>query len=88
MIDDGEIRRRRRNGARTVEYRKFMAIVDKTRMTVVLVSNGSGLWLTAKQKDKVLASVPFDPCHPDAAAHDLARRLTLDGTLPPGMSEI
>lgn len=77
------------------DYKKLAAIVESTQrgrhkrehpLYLEIGNEGEGMWLRITQQNKTLASVPYELGQEDAAARDLARRLTLDGTLPDGMA--
>lgn len=75
----------------TGQYKRLLAILDTTKarsnpLYAELNGDPADLILRiADSQGQVLATAPFDPENPDAAAEDVARRLTLDGGLPPGM---
>jgi hypothetical protein len=74
-------------------YKNLCAILEtttqrKTPLEPAILGKGRELYLAVVQREdqKILASVPFEPGQEDEAAEDVARMLTLDGGLPPGMA--
>jgi hypothetical protein len=59
---------------------------DSPDLILAIVEKGYGKSRHAAHRaDRTLATVPFEPGAEDAAAEDIARKLTLDGMLPPGL---
>lgn len=85
------------------DYKRLAAIVastqDRKRPLELLIRMGAdlgagteevrrNLWLVVMMGGtRQLAAAPFDPDHPDEAARDVARQLTLDRSMPHGMDE-